>query len=407
MARLIFVNRFYAPDQSATARVLTQLAEGLAGEGVPVTVIASRMRYDGQGDRLAARENLNGVEVFRVATSRFGRGRLVGRLLDYLSFYPSAAWRVWRYCRRGDVVVAKTDPPLLGVALLLPVWLRRAHLVQWLQDVFPEVAHRLGVRGVSGVLFRLLKALRNLSLRQSRVIVVIGRRMADLMRAEVPRQARVELIPNWTDTGALTPLARDRNPLRQELGFGGEFIVGYAGNLGRAHEVDTFLAAGSALAAEPDIAWLWTGGGHGYERLRDRGAGIGNWHFSGYQPAARLRESLAVPDVHLVCLRPEVEGLIVPSKVYGVLAVGRPVVFVGDPDGEVARLLADNDCGVTVAPGQGEALATCLLALRDDAARYQRLADNARDFAVREADFERAMTAWRALYRNIAGVPVA
>lgn len=401
MARLIFVNRFYAPDQSATARVLTQLAEGLAGEDVPVTVVTSRLHYDGKSDRLARREHLHGVAVCRVATTRFGRGRLVGRLLDYVSFYPSAAWQVWRLCRRGDVVVAKTDPPLLGVALLLPVLLRGAHLVQWLQDVFPEVAHRLGVRGVSGVSLRLLKALRNLSLRRSRAIVVIGRRMAELVRAEVPGQARVELIPNWTDTEALTPLPRDRNRLRQELGFGPAFVVGYAGNLGRAHEVDTFLAAGLALADAPDLAWLWTGGGHGYEVLRARGSEIGNWHFSGYQSAARLRESLAVPDVHLVCLRPEVEGLIVPSKVYGVLAVGRPVVFVGDPGGEVARLLADNDCGVTVAPGQGTALAQCLLQLRDDVARYQRLADNARRFAVREADFGRALAAWSALYADI------
>ena len=141
--RVVFVNRYYWPDHSATAQMLTDLATGLAARGWAVTVIASRLRYDG-GAPLPPREQRDGVAIHRVATTRFGRGALLGRAIDYASFYLTASLAAWRLLGRGDIVVAKTDPPLLQIPLGLVARLRGARQVNWMQDVYPELAAALG-----------------------------------------------------------------------------------------------------------------------------------------------------------------------------------------------------------------------------------------------------------------------
>ena len=142
---VVFVNRYFSPDISATSQMLTDLAFGLARRGWRVRVVTSRQRYDDPGARLPPREILDGVVVDRIPTTRFGRTSLFGRAIDYLTFYLSAAWTLLRVIREGDVVVAKTDPPLLSILTTPIVRLRRAIAVNWLQDLFPEVATGVGL----------------------------------------------------------------------------------------------------------------------------------------------------------------------------------------------------------------------------------------------------------------------
>ena len=236
---LIFLNRFYAPDHSATSQMLTDLAVALAGQGQRVQVVTSRERYLDAGARLSARETLQGVEIHRVWTSRFGRSGLAGRAVDYLSFYLSAAWRLRRLARPGDLVVAMTDPPLLSVLVRWALVGRRVRRVNWLQDLFPEVAVALRVRLAGGAVGRVLQGWRDVSLRSAALNVVIGERMAERLRAVGVAPARIRVIHNWADGAAIRPLDPATNPLRRAWGLEHAFVVGYSGNLGRAHEVAT------------------------------------------------------------------------------------------------------------------------------------------------------------------------
>ena len=171
--------------------------------------------------------------------------------------------------------------------------------------------------------------------------------------------ARVDVIHNWSDDERIQPLSAEANPLRGEWGLDGKFVVGYSGNLGRAHEYETLLAAADRLRGERNLVFLFIGGGASMDGLRAeaQARGIENLIFRPYQAAERLRESLAVPDVHLVVLRPEMEGLIVPSKFYGIAAAGRPTIFVGSRDGEIAGLLSAGEAGFAVDQGDGLGLA--------------------------------------------------
>ncbi|MCU1245162.1 MAG: putative colanic acid biosynthesis glycosyl transferase [Acidobacteria bacterium] len=380
--RIVFVNRYFHPDHSATSQMASDLAFHLQNRGWDVAAISSRQRYDEPEASLPSRSIEQGVEVRRVWSSRFGRANLLGRAVDYATFYVSAFLAMLREGGRGTVLVALTDPPLLSVAAALAANLRGTTLVNWTQDLFPEVARALGVRAP-----RILERLRDWSLRRARTNVALGELMADRIRG---RGAQAIVQHNWA-TDALQPVARETNPLRSEWALGDRFVAGYSGNLGRAHE---FEAIAGAVRAMPDVAFLFIGAGAQLERVQRETAGAANVTFRPYQTRRRLSDSLSVADVHLVSLQPALEGLIVPSKFYGILAVARPVIFIGASGGELARLIGEHGCGLVVAPGDADGLAEAIRRLAADPALAADMGRRGR--ALYEARFapELALAGW-------------
>ncbi len=401
--KLVFVNRYYYPDESATSRMLSDLARGLAAAGEHVAVVTSRQLYDNADAQLPRRGEVDGVIVHRVDTACQGRGRLLGRAFDYLSFHLAAYRRLRSILKPGDIVIAKTDPPMLSVSVALAARARGATLVNWLQDVFPEVAAELGVAVRPAWAAKLLLRVRDATLRRAACSVAIGTRMSERLILRGIPSSSMRVIANWADTAEITPRPTDGNPIRAELGLGGRFVVGYSGNLGRAHEFETFLGAARLLRSRRDIVFLITGGGAKLDALRCavEAAALDNFVFQPYQPAKRLADSMAAADVHLVSLLPGIEGLIVPSKFYGILAAGRPAIFIGDPEGELAREIRATETGLVIAMGDSEALARELETLRADPARLARLGVNARHHAEERHSSQRAIKAWSAMFASL------
>ena len=401
--KVVFVNRYFHPDESATSRMLSDLAFRLAAAGVSVSVVTSRQLYDDPHALLPARELVGGVAVHRVPTSTQGRAHLLGRAFDYLSFHFSAGIKLFGLVRRGDLVVAKTDPPLISVVAAQVAALRRARLVNWLQDVFPEVASALGMRVTRGWLASLTIAARNQSLRYASANVVLGERMRDYVRSLGVAAERIRVVPNWADTEEIAPRPPGQSALRAKLRLRDRFVIGYFGNLGRAHEFQTLLGAARLLRADPRFAFLINGGGAKVEELRRavESEALQGFHFQSYQPRELLADSLAAADVHLISLLPALEGLIVPSKLYGILAAGRPAVFIGDPRGEVARILREHDCGVVKDIGASEALAAELRLLCAAPQRVAAMGQKARDLAVARYGSRQAAAHWLELLQDI------
>jgi glycosyltransferase involved in cell wall biosynthesis len=363
--RLAFVNRYFWPDHSATSQLLSDLAAELCARGAVVTVFTSRQRYDDAGAGLPSVEHWRGIEIRRIRTSRFGRASLAGRALDYLSFYCSLPFALWRGLRRGDVLVTMTDPPLASVVATPVARLRGAVPVAWVQDLFPEVAVAFGTPRLPSPLVAWTRWLRNRSLRRSAATVAIGERMAELLRAQVGNDARVMTIPNWPHEDAIRPMPAQHSQLRERLGLQDRFVVGYSGNLGRAHDWRAILAVAQALAPDPRVVFLVGGGGHGYDALREQveAEGLRNVIFQPYHPLEYLSDSMAAADLHLVSLRADMEGLIVPSKFYGIAAAQRPVGFIGDPDGELGRLVREHDIGFALPAAETAGIAEAIQAL--------------------------------------------
>jgi glycosyltransferase involved in cell wall biosynthesis len=405
MQRLIFLNRFFVPDHSATSQMLSDLAFHLAAAGREVHVVTSQQKYDEPKVRLAARETASGVHIERVATTHFGRSASLGRGIDYLSFY-SAMWRtIVALIRPGDVVVAKTDPPLTSILAMRAARLRGAHLVNWLQDLFPEVAVELGVPFLRGPVGRSLASLRDQSLRAAAANVVLGHLMAQRVMSRGGLPDRVHVIPNWSDDERIAPINHLDNPLRREWGLEDKFVVGYSGNLGRAHEFDTILAAAERLKDNSRIVFLFVGGGTKLDQLgrclkkRDLGQ---SFRFVPYQDRGLLRQSLGAADLHWLSLKPELEGLIVPSKFYGIAAAGRPLIVITARDGEIARLVRRHDCGVVIEPGDVDTLVATLVGLSTD--EEKRVGMGARARSMLDAHFTRqhAFQHWQRVLDTIS-----
>jgi colanic acid biosynthesis glycosyl transferase WcaI len=404
MPRLIFVNRFFHPDLSATSQMLHDLASRLAATGCDVTVVCSRQRYDDPQEALPACEIVDGIQVRRVWTTRFGRNSLSGRALDYASFYFSAALMLLRTVARDDLVIVKTDPPLMSVLAGVVARLRGAKMVNWLQDVFPEVASRLGADPLPEAVHRMLRAARDRSLKRAVVNVVLGTRMRDYFLGRGIPAEKLLVIENWADESVVTVRDPGESELRRRLNAGDALVVGYSGNLGRAHDIEALLAAAVILRDERDIVFLMIGGGHKMRELQGRVTDLGldgNFKFLPYQPREHLADSLAAADVHLATLLPELEGLIVPSKFYGILAAGRATVFVGHAEGELARVIRANCCGDVVAAGDGQGLAGVLRELRDDPAARLEMGRRAADLHRRRYTADAASERWLGLILDL------
>lgn len=403
--KVIFVNRFFYPDHSATSQILSDLAFHLAEDGWHVNVVTSRQQYDNPTTLLTKRETVHGVSVYRIDTTRFGRPTLLGRALDYLSFYLAAARKLLELCDRHDIIVAKTDPPLISIVCMIVVRLRGGILVNWLQDVFPEVAIELGVGVRRGLLSKLLTKMRNVSLRSASRNVVIGEIMRERLASDCGLTDNVTVIANWADDDSIHPIDRQDNQLRAQWGLSDKFVVGYSGNLGRAHDVSTIVAAAARLAEYPDIVFMIIGGGKQFQELeaKARASNLTNVAFQPYQPREKLSLSLGVSDLHLVVLQPGLEGLIVPSKFYGVAAAGRPVAFIGSRSGEIATLVERMQCGASFEIGDGEGLADYIFALSEDIDGASLLGRNARAGLEQWCSKGRALGAWSSLLTEMAG----
>jgi glycosyltransferase involved in cell wall biosynthesis len=409
MTRLIFLNRFFYPDHSATSQILSDLAFHLASLGRDVHVITSQQLYDAPRANLAKEERVRNVQIHRVPTTAFGRAALWGRGFDYASYFAS----MWRCARSiaspGDVLIAKTDPPLTSVIAMWVAQQTNARLVNWLQDIYPEVAAERGVPFMRGSVGRSLGRLRDQSLRRAQANVVVGRLMAERVKSFGAPPEHVHVIPNWADDDNLFPLAHADNPLRREWGLDGSFVVGYSGNLGRAHEFETVLSGAERLRTYPHIIFLFIGGGHHFDQLtqavRERGLQQ-MFRFVDYQPQEILRYSLSVPDVHLVSLRPELEGLIVPSKIYGIAAVGRPIISVTAREGETADLVRKHACGLEVEPGDGASFAEAVVKLRENPEMVADIGKRAR--AMLDASFTRrhAFARWESLLATVMSAKI-
>jgi colanic acid biosynthesis glycosyl transferase WcaI len=404
MPKIIFVNRYFSPDESATSRMVSDLAFRLAQRDVSVAVVTSRQLYENPEAALPPRETIRGVEVHRVWTATHGRSRLLGRALDYASFHVSAGFELLRLLNRGDLVVAKTDPPLISIAGALAASWNGAHLINWLQDLFPEVATALAPGAVPKPVAAVLRSARDWSLRTALMNVALSEGMQSRLIARGVDRGHVTVVPNWANVEEVVPMPTQSSQTRRRLGLEGSFVVGYSGNLGRAHEFDTLLGAARLLQSDPDIAFLITGGGAKAAALQQatQDAGLTNTVFQDYQPPERLSDSMAAADIHFVSLLPSLEGLIVPSKIYGILAAGRPALFVGDTRGDVARMIQQFDCGIVVAVGDSARLAGEIRALRDDPERLRSMGQRARANALSYCTSDHAVGQWMRMLEGVA-----
>jgi colanic acid biosynthesis glycosyl transferase WcaI len=393
----LFINRVYPPDGAATGQILADLAITLTTLGWKVTVITSRTVTGAE-----EYEVCEGVEIVRLKALPFTRSSHWQRAISYLSFYPLVLWRALRL-PRTDVVVTMTDPPLLLVMGVFLKWFKRNRLVHWAQDLYPEVAQTLGVVRAEGIFGRLLKYLSTWGVQHHDGIVCIGRCMRERLLARGIDDRSIAIIPNWINTEQVHPLQPDKNPFYSDNGLPSFPLVMYSGNLGLAHPFDAMLKAAKILSVkmpEAQIVFVGDGPNLSYVQSKAQQEQLTNVRFLPFQPREKLAESLSAATIHLASMHDEMVGLVVPSKVYGILAAGRPCIFLGPAQSEAAQLIREYQCG-TVLPGSvdGAVLADTLIEWLNNPTRLQRAGANARRVAE-QGSLENAARAFDALLKQ-------
>lgn len=416
--RVLLINQVYTPDVAATAQHADDLARHLVSHGHEVSVIASRAIYGEKGAVLPKREEIGGVVVHRVGRSFFGKSSILLRALDFGLFYLYASVKALTV-PRADVVVPFTTPPFIVVLGLALRVLRGSRCVYWVMDMYPDVPVACGVMGERSLLTRALEGLHRACLRSADRVVVLGRCMRGRVvskfgGAERERvEGRTVHIGVWAAQGETMDLAHGENPYRERWGLGpepeagGKFAVMYSGNFGVVHDVATMCEAAGILDADPAwrerVRFVFVGGGkrkgevEGFVASR----GLSNCVLAPYQPREELERSLSAGDLHLATLSRGIEGLVVPCKLFGVMAASRPCVFIGSSESELSAVLVEHGAGVTVEPGDAAGLVGVIKRLADDPVERRRLGARAR--GALEAAYGRGANceAWRRLLEGV------
>ena len=407
--KVCFFNRSYWPDQAATGQFLTELAEDLVSRyGTEVTVVAGRSlnaarEETGSRWRLVSRETHRGVAIRRANGTRMRPVRFAARASNYVSYFGAATVASFGL-GRPDVIVSLTDPPILGLAALWAARRTGARFVFLCEDIFPEVASLIEDfqnRAVNGALDRINRYL----LRNADGIIALGDRMRRrLVEEKGADPARVHVIHNWADCDAIVPGPKD-NAFSREHGLVDKFVLMHSGNVGLSQNLDVLIEAADRLRSKERLVIAIVGDGSKREALEAMTAarGLRNVRFLPYQPKALLHDSFAAADAFLVSLKAGIEGFIVPSKVYGILAAGRPYIAATDPSSEPAQIARESGCGLVAAAGDPAALADAIATLYDDPAMTRKMGARAR-IVARQYDRKVAVQAYHDLFERVAGV---
>ena len=387
--RMCIVSEFFYPDMTGgTGMLLSDLARGLHDTfGVEVDVITTRHLYRDPGAKLPRQENWDGINIFRVAAPNFNRDTTERRLVGNLLFSGSAFFKLLSR-KRYDVVLAATAPPTVPAVAQAYEKLTKTPYLYVIYDLEPDRVVRMEVMAADSYPVRLMRRLQQGWLSSAAKVIVIGRCMADHLTQNYGMPAeRVEVIAVGAEAGRIVPSYRE-TALRARHGLTG-FVVLYAGNFGKYHNFDTILEAAKRLQDSPTpITFALFGNGAQEKKIRARVAkeNIANVKIFPILPQSEVPDLLASADVSLVTLEPNMEGLCVPSKFYPILASGRPTIALIGECSEVARVIAEADCGVRLDQGDTDRLVEVLTRLAENPEEAARMGRNARQVLEEKYD---------------------
>lgn len=386
--KVLFINQYYWPDRASTAQHLTDLAESMAERGMECHVLCCKGGYQGGRSQVPSHEVHNGVHIHRVGSTALGRKSYFRRMTDYLSFYVRAF-----FCAlmlpKCDVSVTLTTPPIIGLIGVILGKLKGTKHVFWSMDLHPDAGIALGIMPKRNPIIASLAWISDAVYRAADRVIVLGPYMADRIAAKGVKPDQIETIHVWSRRDEIYPMPREGHPLRKSLGLEGKFVAMYSGNMGLAHTFDDFMETARRLKHREDIVFLFVGDGPRKKEVIAAKAehSLDNVQLLDYFPREQLHASLSLADVHLMSMRREMTGIVVPCKLYGAMASARPALFVGPEHCETADTIRDAACGKTIRLGDTDAVVEAIESLATDFESREAMGERGRNTFL--SDFER------------------
>jgi len=350
--RILLVSQVYAPDPAAVARLVADAGAELARRGHEVIVLTADRGYDDTTVRYTSAVTAEGVDVRRLPFCSFGKRSMALRVLGGLSFTLQAAVR-GLLLRGLDTVVVSTAPPMASLSAVVIGALRRVRVVYWPMDLNPDQAVSLGLARERSVTVRAFEWLNRAILRRADTVVALDRAMARRLEVKHPVSDKLVIVPPWPEEDAIEPVPHDDNPFRREHGLEGKRVIMYSGTLGPSNPIDTLLQAAERFEHDPRLLFLFVGGGTGMADIKARNRP--NVRCLPYEPLSRMRYSLSAGDVQVVAMGDSMLGIVHPCKVYGAMAIARPILFLGPQRSHVTDMMAEATFGWHVRHGDVDA----------------------------------------------------
>lgn len=394
--RVWVISELYHPEQTSTGHFLTHIAEALSSD-YDVAALVARPTYAARGHHVPWRERKGGVDVIRCWSTRFDKNRIAGRAVNALTITLSFVCNALRRFRRGDIALFVTNPPTIPFAMLPACRLRRVTPLLLIHDVYPHVLVGAGIIRPGSAIERILLRFSRWLYTGVRRVVTIGRDMTRVVSELTNGAAQVVMIPNWADLEEIRSMPRTANRIRTSIGATEKFVVEYAGNMGRTHGIEVLVEAAHRLRDLHDIHFVFAGSGAKRAWLESATAGEPNVTILPRQDRADLNELLGAADLSVITLVPGMSGISVPSRMYNVMASGRPILALADRDSELASVIADEAIGWTVSPGDCDRLVERIRYAAEHRAELQAMGEKARSAAESKYSLSRIGAQYRQL----------
>ncbi len=382
--KLLVLCQLFYPELVSTGQTLTELCEELVLLGVDVEVICAMPSILDTKSRIPKYIDYEGIRIRRVWGTRFPKLNLFGRVINQVTFVGSAFFYLLFASSKRPVLVL-TNPPFLAITCALLRILRiGGPYIYLIFDIYPDTAVRLGILKEKGLLSRIWERLNIFVFKYSSAIIVIGRCMKEVVtrkmdEAGLRMNGKLHKIHVWSDDNLIRSALGKDNPLVAKWNLDGKFVVGYFGNMARFHDMETIIGAAKVLKDHPDICFLFIGEGHKKQLIKGYANKykLQNCQFHSYVNRGELGHLMSSANIGIVSLLEGQEGLSVPSKAFGLMAAGVPIIAIMPTSSEIARIVQEEQCGVVVKPGQEKHLAECILELYNEPERLRIMGNNA------------------------------
>jgi glycosyltransferase involved in cell wall biosynthesis len=379
--KIWIVSEYYYPIVTSTGYYITEIAEYLALKGLDVNVISTGSKYNETGDyEFKVREVRNGVNIFRVKAGNIDKNNFVKRAYRLLKTSISLFVYTYKNVNKNDTLLVVTNPAFL--ILLIPIIKRLKKITYMLlvHDIFPENIAAIGGIKETSLIYKILKKFFDKAYSKTDTCISIGRDMSEVLNKKIKGKSDIKLIPNWADVDEVHPIGKYNTELYHSLFKQDKFIFQFAGNLGHVQGLDNILSA-IELIDNPEIHFLFIGGGAKYEIINEFSTSHKNVTLIGFQDRTKQNDFLNACDVAIVTLSDGMYGLGVPSKSYNIMSAGKPIIMIGDKRSEISRCVIDYNLGWVVEPDNPEALKICIEEIYEKRENLKQIQDNSRQVA--------------------------
>jgi len=401
--RIWVVSEVYYPEETGTGWFMTKIAEGLSSK-YTVKVLCGQASYSSLGIRAARIERLNGVEIHRCRSTTLNKNKLIPRIINLITISLSIFGTALCSFRKGDLVLVVTNPPLLPFVVMFSCFLRGAKYIVRVDDVYPEMLVVAGLLDKRSIGVRLMTWITTWLYHRAERIVVLGRDMYVRVSGKMAWHLdRVLVITNWADVDLISPMPKGSNELLQELGLTDKFIIQWAGNMGYPHDIESLFAAMVKLKDYSDIHFLFIGSGYkrAWLEIQAQSAELKNVTFLGNRPRSDQQNFLNACDIALSSFIKGMSGLGVPSRTYNILAAGKPILAIGEPDSEVAFIVSEEGVGWLVPPGEPDKIVQVILQARNNPALTAEMGRRGRTIAEKNYTFQLIIERYLEMIRGI------